>query len=111
MTCTLTLTLAPEFTCDLCGDACGHLFQHGGIGLCLGCELEEENKKERLIAEYEAREAAEGWGASPSLTPAAPTCGDCFGTEELVTLSCGRVICQDCRTQLETLIGPCAVAA
>src|SRR5688572_9887340 len=66
-TITATVTLRPEYTCSRCHEPCGHLFQHGDEGLCLACELKEEEWKNRLIAEYEEREAAEGWGESPSL--------------------------------------------
>lgn len=65
-TITHTLTLEVPYTCGQCGDACGYLYRHDGEELCLGCELDFEEWKDRLISEYEALEAAAEWGISPT---------------------------------------------
>lgn len=68
-TITATLTLECPLTCDCCGSPCGASYSgKEGFVECLGCALDHEERCAAAVAEFEAREASEGWGESPTST-------------------------------------------
>jgi hypothetical protein len=54
--------------CEESGQPCGASYSGSEKFVqCLGCKLDEDEKLQSWVEEYEQREAAEGWGASPTL--------------------------------------------